>query len=81
MKDKKIFMRTKYARWAVMYTEQTDVENEVYAAHLRCGVLDRDTFPAVKWSWFAGDAIPECYGCGCAVPEYIQALVRLYLGR
>ena len=84
MKDKKIFTRTKYARWAVMRTliEIGDVDNEVYAAHLRCGTLNRnDAFAANKWSWFANDAIPECYGCGTRVPEYIQALVRLYLGR
>ena len=82
MKDKKVFTRTKYARWAVMKTniETGDVDNDVYAAHLRCGTVNY-TFAANKWSWFANDSIPECYGCGARVPEYIQALVRLYLGR
>ncbi len=83
MKDKKIFTRTKYAQWAVMRTliETGDVDNEVYAAHLRCSLVDKDAFAANRWSWFVGDARPECYGCGTSVPEYIQALVRLYLGR
>ncbi len=84
--DQEIFRRSKHSRWSVRseeYNPPTGIES--YASHRRCPQT-RDSSRIrmsmrvnKNWSWFVEDS-PVCYGCGCAVPDYIQALVRLQMG-
>ena len=83
--DQEIFRRSKHSRWSVRSEEYTMPTGlETYASHHRCpqtskAKIGERTRVKNNWSWFVDDS-PVCYGCGCAVPDYIQALVRLQMG-
>ena len=78
--DRELFRRTKYASWTVRSSDDGDgSENDVYAYHRVCKCNNERTEPS-PWSWFIGEQ-NGCFNCDVKVPEYIQALIRLYVGR
>ena len=84
MPDEEVFRRSERASWSVRRREVV----EAYATHIRCPHRHKKATSYEKdWSWFLEDEDslvhnkPACYWCGCKVPDYIQAMVRLYNGR
>ncbi len=76
--DKQLFRRTKFASWSVRISSYgIDDTYAVYGHHHRCPYTEKIK---ASWSWFLEDPA-ECYNCKTKVPDYIQALVRLYLYR
>ncbi len=77
--DKELFRRTKDASWSIMvyrYGDGFAGAETVYGHHHGCF---KGTTKAAQ-SWFIGDD-GWCYNCKVKVPDYIQALIRLYEGR
>ncbi len=84
MLDTELYRRTKYAAWSIR-AGSGEIQNKdtVYARHYKCNSTKNPA--ASKYSWFVDDEGNEngkamCYLCCCPVPEYIQALLRLYIG-
>ncbi len=82
--DKELFRRTKYASWKIMQDKHND--GETYAYHVRCPIVKAKKLRMTDCSWYISDNYnndtePVCYACGYDVPDYIQALIRLYEGR
>ena len=84
-KDKEIFRKTKSSRWSVMLYITYDNDLMTYGRHRRCAQNSKRPYSpeTTKRSWFSDDTLnPKgraiCYGCGCNVPDYIQAIIRLY---
>ena len=78
--NKEIFRKSPKARWSVRVFMPRDGPIEAYAYHHRC---NNETKNKGEWSWFVsdcytGDEPAVCYDCRCPVPDYIQAIVRLY---
>ena len=85
MADVELFRRTKHAVWSIRNSNLDHVTNinSVYAKHYGCN--DDHNSETSQYAWFADDDLStrdraECYQCACPVPEYIQALLRLYIG-
>ncbi len=76
--DTELFRRTKYASWSIRLSDYEDGDKpDVYAFHNECKSPRADASP---WSWFMGENC-VCFNCAVNVPDYIQTLVRLYIGR
>ena len=82
--DNTLFKRSKRSAWEVRLYSVTLDKSEAYAAHIRCSKIKKHnkTESCYLWSWFIDDMDcednPRCYSCDCLVPDYIQALVRMY---
>lgn len=84
--DHEVFRRSRHSRWSIRSEEYEMVGDEggieMYASHRRCPQTSSVSMRIKhNWSWFVNDSTQECFGCGAAVPEYIQALVRLQMWR
>lgn len=81
MADVELFRRTKRAVWLIrLHNDMERTKESVYARHIECSGGDKN-----RYSWFTdddddNDGKSECYICSCPVPEYIQALMHLYIG-
>lgn len=81
--DKILFKRSKTASWDIrVYDKDND---EAYGNHITCPLTSYEaTNPEqIKkaksmWSWLVDDDNNVCWGCGGHVPDYIQALIRMY---
>ena len=72
-----LFRRTKYASWCIrLSNDEAGNKCDVYAFHLVCTSLKTDDS---RWSWFIGENC-VCFNCDVKVPDYIQTLIRLYVG-
>ncbi len=77
--DTELFRRTKRASWSIRVTgDQGDTGDDVYAYHHTC--KSTKTSDPSPWSWFRGEGA-NCFNCDAKVPDYIQALIRLYAGK
>ncbi|KKK70447.1 hypothetical protein LCGC14_2923860 [marine sediment metagenome] len=81
MEGKELFRRTKNASWSIrrtQYGERDNDDDDTYAYHNGCKLFSE--MGSTPWSWFIGEK-DGCYNCHAKVPDYIQALVRLYEGK
>ena len=72
-----LFRRTKRASWSINICHFGDGDSQMYATHHGCTetYVSRDI-----WSWLNGEG-NQCYNCDTKVPNYIQALIKLYEGQ
>ena len=76
--DTELFRRTKRASWSLRLSDNEETAEEVYAYHHTC--KSTKTSDPSPWSWLR-EEVPDCFNCDAKVPEYIQALIRLYVGK
>ena len=90
MSYKELF-RTSNDDWCIMEHEKSSSpwDPSIHAYHIQCDESNRQPGEKIHttWGWLVDDTydqgktVPTCYLCGDEVPEQIQGLMRMYIGR